>query len=202
MVSGERGMNPVAVTIINPRKEHWSSRGSNQRPPVLKSCWLPTELWGSAIIRKNDKGKIKCRLMGRRGEPWREKKSTTSFGYLSFFFCQKSNDVQLEGRMKVQFVHSSNKDSHGWCSGSAFVKKYINNWNINTGAPCQRRSTGIQGHTLTCKLRPLKSVAMSVNQAVPVWAQTQSDLLQHCNPVTILILEIINVWKGGKGSAT
>ena len=46
--SGERGMNPVAMTIINPRKEYWPSRGSNQRPPVLKSATLPTELWGSA----------------------------------------------------------------------------------------------------------------------------------------------------------
>ena len=26
------------------------SRGSNQRPPVLKSAWLPTELWGLAAI--------------------------------------------------------------------------------------------------------------------------------------------------------
>ena len=32
--SGEREMNPVAMTIINPRKEYWQSRGSNQRPPV------------------------------------------------------------------------------------------------------------------------------------------------------------------------
>ena len=46
--SGERGMNPVAMTIINPRKEYWPSRGSNQRPPILKSATLPTELWGSA----------------------------------------------------------------------------------------------------------------------------------------------------------
>ena len=37
-ISGERGMNAVAMTIINPRKEYWSSRGSNQRPPVLKSA--------------------------------------------------------------------------------------------------------------------------------------------------------------------
>ena len=42
--SSQRGMNPVAMTIINPRKEYL---GSNQRPPVLKSCALLTELWGS-----------------------------------------------------------------------------------------------------------------------------------------------------------
>ena len=41
-------MNPVAMTIINPRKEYWLSRGLNQRPPVLKSATLLTELWGSA----------------------------------------------------------------------------------------------------------------------------------------------------------
>ena len=46
--SGERGMNPVAMTIINPRKEYWPSRGLHQRPPVLKSAMLPTELRGSA----------------------------------------------------------------------------------------------------------------------------------------------------------
>ena len=50
MDSGERGMNPVAMTIINPWKEYWPSRGSNQRPPVIKSATLPTELWGSAVI--------------------------------------------------------------------------------------------------------------------------------------------------------
>ena len=48
--SGERGMNPVTITIINPQKEYWPSRGSNQRPPVLKSATLQTELWGSASI--------------------------------------------------------------------------------------------------------------------------------------------------------
>ena len=45
---GERGMNPVPMTIINPWKEDWLSRGSNYRPPVLKSAMLPTELWGSS----------------------------------------------------------------------------------------------------------------------------------------------------------
>ena len=48
--SGARGMNPVALTIINPRREYWPSHGSNQRPPVLKSATLPTELWGSAHL--------------------------------------------------------------------------------------------------------------------------------------------------------
>ena len=50
--SDERGMNPVAMTIINSRKKYWPSLGSNQRPPVLRSATLPTELhvWGSACI--------------------------------------------------------------------------------------------------------------------------------------------------------
>ena len=49
MDSCERGTNPVAMTIINPRTEYWPSQGSNQPPPVLKSAILPTELWGSAL---------------------------------------------------------------------------------------------------------------------------------------------------------
>ena len=40
MDCGERGMSPVAMTIINPRREYWPSRGSNQRPPVLKSSMI------------------------------------------------------------------------------------------------------------------------------------------------------------------
>ena len=37
MASLERGTKPVAMTIINPRKEYLSSLGSNKRTPVLKS---------------------------------------------------------------------------------------------------------------------------------------------------------------------
>ena len=44
MDSSERGINPVAMTIINPQKEYWPSRGLNQRPPVLKSAMLPTAM--------------------------------------------------------------------------------------------------------------------------------------------------------------
>ena len=55
MDSGERGMNPLAMTIINPGKEYWPSRGSNQRPPVLNSTTLPTELLGSAYYGKSRK---------------------------------------------------------------------------------------------------------------------------------------------------
>ena len=35
---GDRGINPVAMTIIDPRKEYWLSQGSNQRPLALKPC--------------------------------------------------------------------------------------------------------------------------------------------------------------------
>ena len=35
------------------RKEYWPSRGSNQRPPVLNSDTLQTELRASATIRRN-----------------------------------------------------------------------------------------------------------------------------------------------------
>ena len=45
---GERGMNPVSMPIVNPRKEYWPIRGLNPQPPVLKSTMLPTELWDSA----------------------------------------------------------------------------------------------------------------------------------------------------------
>ena len=45
---GEKGMNPVAMTIINPWKEYWPNRESNQRPRVLKSARPPTELSGLA----------------------------------------------------------------------------------------------------------------------------------------------------------
>ena len=44
MVNTERRMNLAVVTMISPRTERWPSRGSSQRPPVLKSCALPTEL--------------------------------------------------------------------------------------------------------------------------------------------------------------
>ena len=50
MDSKERGVNPVGIAIINPRKEYWRSWESNQWPPVLKSATLPTELWGSSVI--------------------------------------------------------------------------------------------------------------------------------------------------------
>ena len=49
MYRGEKRMNPVTMTIISPRKEYKLSRGSNQRPPVLKSYTTPTELGENAF---------------------------------------------------------------------------------------------------------------------------------------------------------
>ena len=51
-MNSERGMNPVTMTIINPRKEYWPSRGSNQVPLVLESCTLPTEPFGVSKLFK------------------------------------------------------------------------------------------------------------------------------------------------------
>ena len=60
--SCERGMNPVAMTIINPQKECWTSQGSNQRPPVLKSAMLPTELLGLVFHSDQEVKKVtKCK---------------------------------------------------------------------------------------------------------------------------------------------
>ena len=52
MDSVEGGMNPVTLTIINPRREYCPCQGLNQQPPVLKSCTLLTELWDSATQSK------------------------------------------------------------------------------------------------------------------------------------------------------
>ena len=40
----DRRMNPVGMTIMDPRKNYWPSHGRNQRPPILKSRPLPTKL--------------------------------------------------------------------------------------------------------------------------------------------------------------
>ena len=56
---GERGMNPVALTIIHPRKEYWLNQESNQRPPVPKSGMLQSELWGS-VLSNLDLPKFSC----------------------------------------------------------------------------------------------------------------------------------------------
>ena len=79
MDSGERGMNPVAMTIINPRKEYWPSRGSNQRPPILKFTTLPTEVWGSAwsILTKGECSLGRSSDLSNSGEYKRQTASET-----------------------------------------------------------------------------------------------------------------------------
>ena len=49
MENGEIGINPAAMTITNAGEEYLPSRGSNKRPPILKSCTLRTELYGLAV---------------------------------------------------------------------------------------------------------------------------------------------------------
>ena len=63
----ERGMNPVAISVIDPYKEHSASWGSNQWP-VLKSCSLLTVSYKNPAVtlRKRPfhntvgKGEIGC----------------------------------------------------------------------------------------------------------------------------------------------
>ena len=43
--SGERGMNRVKATIINPWKDYWPSPGIEPATSNSQSCMLPTELW-------------------------------------------------------------------------------------------------------------------------------------------------------------
>ena len=39
---------------MNLQKEYWLSRGLYHQPPVLKSCTLPTKLWGLAKDPKEE----------------------------------------------------------------------------------------------------------------------------------------------------
>ena len=48
-----RGMNPVAMIIINTWRDYWLSQGPNLQPPVLKSCTLQTESHCLRKIRQN-----------------------------------------------------------------------------------------------------------------------------------------------------
>ena len=69
---GERGMNPVTMTIVDPQKEYLPSLGSNQCPPILKSGTLPTELGCSA--KKRIKA-LKMLVWHLSREPMKEKSS-------------------------------------------------------------------------------------------------------------------------------
>ena len=50
MNSHERGMDPVAMTIINPLRENWPRHKSNEQPPVLKLCTIPTAMHAGHLI--------------------------------------------------------------------------------------------------------------------------------------------------------
>ena len=52
MVNSDRGINPVAMTVM-PGINIGEAGGSNQRPPVVKSCTFPTELRGSTKKKPN-----------------------------------------------------------------------------------------------------------------------------------------------------
>ena len=56
MINSDRGINPVAMTVMS-GFNIGEAGGSNQRPPVVKSCTLPTELRGST---KKNRPKIHC----------------------------------------------------------------------------------------------------------------------------------------------
>ena len=65
MDSGEIGMNPFAMAIINPRKEYWPSRGSNQRsnprPPVLNATDHYRLSYGARQVRNKETNEHKYR---------------------------------------------------------------------------------------------------------------------------------------------
>ena len=103
--NGDRWMNPVAMTIINPRKEYWSSWRSNQRPPVLKSAMLLTELWGSGIFR----WPIFLKL-------WQEVENTVGKGYLCFLLFPQG--------FKVESVIWSLKHRTVWWQDNPFPNKH------------------------------------------------------------------------------
>ena len=54
MVNSDGGINNVAMTVM-PGINIGEARGSNQRPPVVKSCTLPTELRGSTKKKNEQK---------------------------------------------------------------------------------------------------------------------------------------------------
>ena len=67
-------MNPVAMTITNPRKEYWPSRRSNLPPPVLKSATLLTELlWSAQRERDRERDRERERERERRTDRPRQR---------------------------------------------------------------------------------------------------------------------------------
>ena len=63
MVNSDGGINNVAMTVM-PGINIGEAGGSNQRPPVVKSCTLPTELRGST--KKKSRKKNTLPLLKRR----------------------------------------------------------------------------------------------------------------------------------------
>ena len=101
--SGERGMNPVAMTIINHRKEYWPRLGLNQRPPVLKSATLPTELWGSAFQTKRNSKRQSVWIWRKWWKLWEKGETAYNEQFLLF-----SHSFQ-----KTHYRHVKNKGLFG-----------------------------------------------------------------------------------------
>ena len=49
MDNGERGMNPVAITIISPRKEYWPSPGIESATPYSQVLYSTDRAMGLDI---------------------------------------------------------------------------------------------------------------------------------------------------------
>ena len=60
-LTGERRMNPVAMTTISPLKI-WPIRGSNLRPTFRKSSTLPSVLhYNNILVKREEKKKVHVR---------------------------------------------------------------------------------------------------------------------------------------------
>ena len=60
---GEGGINSIAMTIINPRKEYWPNRRFEPASPGLKTL-QPTELWcvAAKVLRNHARSRSLYRL--------------------------------------------------------------------------------------------------------------------------------------------
>ena len=110
--SGERGMNPLATTIINPQKKYCPSWESNQRLLVLKSALLPTKLWGSAPLSFY---LFRCRTQYL--SPWctglENRKSLAQFPAPPIFF-ERMDDTHSERiHSSLTAVHCFDNGLHG-----------------------------------------------------------------------------------------
>ena len=100
----------VAMTIINPRKEYWPNRRSNQRPPVLKSSTQPTEPWGRGESMSVLRPHIDCEIC--LPKPSLTLSQTTNFRlfqirYEQFLFPQWFQKTSTADTQKPWFLRVS-----------------------------------------------------------------------------------------------